>query len=419
MTTRFSLITAIFALFLAVPASAQIGVGGVQVGVPGAQDLPGRVLDPVLNDVDELTGEFSREVLNLAENRVRRLNRLVRRNRDAIERDTNGAPARRGELLVMDADAAAIMRAEEMGFRVLSTEEVEGLDILVTRLTVPRGDDLDDAQDELVELMPGATISADNLYFQSGSAAAPGSPAPQQTRGFSRGQPSAPVGMIDGAPISSIAVTARRGFAEGAGQASDHGSAVASLLGRAGVRQILSADVYGTDPAGGNALAIARAMGWLAQEGAEIVTISLVGPDNPVLARAIAAAESRGLVVVAAVGNDGPAAPPAFPASYDGVVAVTAVDRSERALIEAGRALHLDYAAPGADIYGLDRRGRDQRLRGTSYATPLVAARIARALGRSSNWRSALDSEAHDLGPRGADDTYGRGLVCRGCGARR
>lgn len=422
MTTRFSLIAAIFALFVSVPASAQLGVGGVQLGtqdLPGGLggNLPDRVLDPVLNDVDDLTGEFSREALELAEDRVRRLNRLVRRNRDMIERDANGAPARRGELLVMDADAAAISRAEEQGFRVLSTEEVDGLGIMVTRLAIPSGEDLDDAQEDLAELLPNATISADNLYFQSGGNA---EPASQDSAGpFGRNSTQTRVGMIDGAPSSSIPVRARRGFATGAGAASDHGSAVASLLNRAGVRQILSADVYGSDPAGGNALAIARALGWLVEESAEVVTISLVGPDNSVLSRAIAAARGRGVVVVAAVGNDGPAAPAAYPASYDGVVAVTAVDRRERALIEAGRALHLDYAAPGADIYGLDRRGRNQRLRGTSYATPLVAARIASALGRGSNWRSALDSEAHDLGPRGVDDTCGRGLVCRGCGARR
>ena len=184
------------------------------------------------------------------------------------------------------------------------------------------------------------------------------------------------------------------------------------------MRQVYVADVYGTDAAGGNASAIARGLGWLVEQGARVITMSLVGPDNPLLQRAIAAAHRRGVLVVAAVGNDGPAAPPAYPASYDGVIAVTAVDGRERALIEAGRALHLDYAAPGADIYGLDRRGRSQRLRGTSYATPLVAARLAAALRAGGDWRSVLDREARDLGERGLDPVYGRGLVCRGCGAR-
>ena len=94
-------------------------------------------------------------------------------------------------------------------------------------------------------------------------------------------------------------------------------------------------------------------------------------------------------------------------------MAVTGVDGRNRALIEAGRALHLDYAAPGADIVGVDARGRAKKLRGTSFAAPLVAARIAAAGGTS--WRAKVDGEARDLGKKGHDDTYGRGLVCEKC----
>src|SRR3546814_14600039 len=61
-------------------------------------------------------------------------------------------------------------------------------------------------------------------------------------------------------------------------------------------------------------------------------------------------ARERGVSVVAAVGNDGPAAPPAYPASYAGVIAVTGIDGRGRVLPEAGRARHVDFAAPGADM---------------------------------------------------------------------
>ena len=143
------------------------------------------------------------------------------------------------------------------------------------------------------------------------------------------------------------------------------------------------------------------------------MTISLVGPKNPVLERAISA-RARGVVVVAAVGNDGPL-PRAYPASYDGVVAVTAVDGKRHALIEAGRALHLDYAAPGADIRAINAKGKRIRVRGTSFATPLVAARLARALQKGGDWREAIDREAVDLGRKGVDPVFGRGLVCGDC----
>jgi hypothetical protein len=100
------------------------------------------------------------------------------------------------------------------------------------------------------------------------------------------------------------------------------------------------------------------------------------------------------------------------------VVAVTGVDGRRRALIEAGRALHLAYAAPGADIRAIDARGKRIRVRGTSFATPLVAARLARALHGGGNWRRALDREAEDLGRRGADPVFGRGLLCGSCAGR-
>ncbi|UOR16688.1 S8 family serine peptidase [Qipengyuania aquimaris] len=381
-----------------------------RVGVPDV----GGVLDQVDDTLDRSTREIERQVEKLARDRLRRIDRLVRRNSDAIELDASGTPARRGELLVMDAPAEALERASEDGFTVLSREKIEGLDLAVIRIGIPEGMSLSDAEKKLRGILPGAEISADNLHFQSGNA----SVATLALSASSTSSAGAPVGMIDGAPSSAVKVSEMRGFAKGAPYPSNHGSAVASLLAYAGAGPIRVADVYGTDKAGGNALAMAKGLGWLVARGSKVVTISLVGPRNAVLGRAIAAAQRKGVVVVAAVGNDGPASPPSYPASYKGVVAVTAVDGKRRALIEAGRALHLDYAAPGADIYGRNARGRRIELRGTSFATPLVAARASQAIAGGKDWRGALDSEAEDLGKKGHDDIYGRGLVCATCTGR-
>ncbi|MFT3968666.1 MAG: S8 family serine peptidase, partial [Sphingobium sp.] len=198
-------------------------------------------------------------------------------------------------------------------------------------------------------------------------------------------------------------------------------TAIASLLRHAGAGGIVAADVYGRDPAGGGALAIVRALDWMQGQHVPIVSISLAGPDNMLLARAVAACAARGMTIVAAVGNDGPAAPPAYPASYPGVIAVTGVDGRDRPLIEAGRAAHLDYAAPGADMKAMDANGRWRAVRGTSFAAPLVAARAAAmkdAGQRGAGLLAALDREARDLGPKGADRLYGRGLLCGGCRPR-
>ncbi|QYU70757.1 S8 family serine peptidase [Leptolyngbya sp. 15MV] len=413
MNVRVILISAL-ALALGVPLGAQVVLPqvGPQVGVP---DLRG-TLQPVTGAIEATTQDATRTVQRLAGDRLRTIDRLVRRNQDIIERDARGDPARRGEILVMDATPEQLALARTAGFAELGSETIDGLELTVVRLRPPVGMDLAAAEQAIARLLPTATIAPDNLHFQSGSPiVAPVVATASTPRLAARG---APVGMIDGAPGPSVAVARTRGFADGAPHASNHGSAVASLLSSVGASTIHVADVYGTDKAGGGALAIARGLGWLVDEGSRVVTISLVGPKNAVLERAISSAQGKGVVVVAAVGNDGPAAPPAYPASYSGVVAVTAVDRRRQVLIEAGRALHLDYAAPGADIHGLDARGRRVALRGTSYATPLVAARIAVAIGGGMNWRVAVDAEAIDLGPRGHDAIFGRGLVCATCRGR-
>jgi hypothetical protein len=400
-------ITAGLSAFLALgaPAAAQLALP--QVSLPAVDG----VVRPATGMLGDIAAPVVASARRLAQARLERIDELVRRNREAIELDLLGEPARRGELLLTDPTPGELAKAQAAGFHLIAQEPIDGLELSVARLQVPRGISLGKAEKQLQALLPGAEIGADLLHFQAGGwsnsrgGIAP-APGPESAT---------PVGMIDGASGSQIAVRDSRGFAKGAPLPSNHGSAVASLLFHAGARNLRVADVYGADPAGGNALALVRGLGWLVAQGAKVVTISLVGPPSPLVARAVAAAQQRGVAIVAAVGNDGPAAPPSFPASYPGVIAVTAVDGRNRPLIEAGRASHLDYAAPGADMLALDARGRPVRVRGTSYAAPLVAARLAAAWGPRDAAVARLDREARDLGVRGPDQAFGRGLVCETC----
>ncbi|MBI1402249.1 MAG: S8 family serine peptidase [Porphyrobacter sp.] len=404
---------------VASPLSAQLQLPGVPVPAPGLPGTLGDLTRQVDAAVDGVDLAATREAQRLLRLRARAIDRLLDRNPAAIERDAAGDLARRGELLVTGAADADLAPLEAAGFRILSREEIAGLDFTVFRLGVPTGVALAKAQRLAAEIAPGLVVAPDSLHFAAGEPAASSSPSVLPAAPDARAPIDLAVGVIDGAAGASVPVSLQKGFASGAPRASDHGSAVASLLHSAGARRLMVADVYGSDPAGGNALAIAKALGWLSASGCKVVTISLVGPRNALLERAIDSARRRGVVVVAAVGNDGPAAPPAFPASYEDVLAITGVDRKGRALIEAGRALHLDYAAPGAGVYARDAKGRARAVRGTSFATPLAAARIAAAMEDGGNWLHRLDREARDLGPKGDDDTYGRGLLCGGCGQRK
>lgn len=399
---------AIAAALFAGPARSQLapGVSLPPVAVP---DLPvGRAVD----EVTQVLGETGDQLLEL---RAKRIDRLIRRNRETIERDARGDAARRGVLLLLDPAPAALAAAQARGFATVERQELGSLGLSVVRLAVPRGLSLREAEALLRDVLPDTEIAPDSLHFQSGGAP---STVVATSAAAARVPITTPVGVIDGAPGARERVAAIRGFAEGAPLASHHGSAVVSLLAAAGAHNVRVADVYGSDPAAGNALALVRALDWLVGGGAQVVSISLSGPHNAAVGRAIAAAQRRGVVIVAAVGNDGPAAPPAYPASYPGVLAVSAVDARGRALLEAGRATHLDYVAPGADIFARSKEGRPVEVRGTSYAVPLVAARAAAAAGSGAGWRAALDREAVDLGPAGADAQFGRGLLCRDCAPR-
>lgn len=366
---------------------------------------------------------------SLAQLRLDRITTLLRNNRDRIEPDRNGQPAVRGILVATGVDDAMIARAAKDGFRLIDRDHIDGIDLDIVRFAVPEGRSVARAQKQLAKLLPDAEIDADHIYFASGS----GGMLLAATLATTGPPGKASLGLIDGGVAAHPSLTGRveqRGFAAGAPYASRHGTAVASLLigngpvrGSAPGQALLAADVYGADPAGGNASAIARALGWLVQRGIAVTTISLVGPDNKLLATAVSRAQQRGMLIVAAVGNDGPAAPPAYPASYRGVFAVTGVDGKNRVLPEAGRATHVDFAAPGDAVLAATGPGATDRLRGTSFAAPLVAGRLALryptpALDRIGPAVSALVYEARDLGKNGRDKIYGHGLICGDCGGR-
>ncbi|MGH6651936.1 MAG: S8 family serine peptidase [Sphingopyxis sp.] len=365
----------------------------------------------------------------LTQLRTDRITALVRGNRDRIELDERGEPAVRGVLVASGVDDAMIARAATEGFALVDREHIEGLNLDFARFRVPDGRSIGRARKLLARLLPDAEVDVDNLYFASG----PGGALPQSALAATAVGGQASLGLIDGGVAAHPSVAGRveqRGFAKGAPLASRHGTAVASLLvgsgsvrGAAPGQRLLAADVYGADPAGGNASAIARALGWLAQNGVAVTTISLVGPDNKLLSAAVTRAQQRGMLIVAAVGNDGPAAPPAYPASYRGVLAVTGVDAKGRALPEAGRALHIDFAAPGDAVLAATGASSSEALRGTSFAAPLVAGRLALrypapSIDRIGPAVAALVMEARDLGKKGRDKIYGHGLICEHCGGR-
>jgi len=400
------------------PVSLPVPTANVPVAGPILQNVlaqPGaqQAISPTLDTVGGVTETIAQSgAPTLLELRRLRLQQLIRTNRATVENDGNGLPVRRGILAVLDPDPAGLRAAQRGGFHIAADQADPALGLRVVSLAVPGRMSAKDGLKLLRRIAPQLQADFDHLYEPAGGSLAPIAGALAAAQGGG----GRVIGMIDGGVASHPSLAGKsieqNGFA-GLPQPTGHGTAVASLLvgsqgpfrGAATGAQLFVADVYGGNRAAGSATAIVRALGWLSAKHPQVINISLVGPSNKLVQRAVQIVQSRGIQVVAAVGNDGPAATPQYPASYPGVVAVTGVDARGRALPEAGKAAHLDFAAPGADMAAALPGNGYARVRGTSFAAPLAAARLLFA-----GSPAALAAEA-----RPGKGRVGRGIVCGAC----
>ncbi len=122
--------------------------------------------------------------------------------------------------------------------------------------------------------------------------------------------------------------------------------------------------------------------------------------------------------MIAASGNDNTGRS-ALPAAAPEVIAVTAVDAELRPYRRANRGRHIEFAAPGVDLWTA-KGGGGGYVTGTSFAAPIVTALAAR-LGAGASigitgLRARLAESAQDLGAPGRDTRTGWGLVrAQGC----
>ena len=399
-----------------------------QVSLPPVDSRPlGGILDELERDIGGLPADAERRLGSL---RQEVIGELARRNRAELQRDPHGELIVRGEITAFSPSPQALAGARAAGFTVLRERSLEGLDARIVVFQVPARQSLRRALRRLQRLDPEGIYDFNHVYLPVGGMRPAG---PEE---MAAGQPatdlpastSVRVGLVDGGiasdhPSLREATIQARGC-DGTQVPSAHGTAVASLLvgrdehfrGAAPGGTLLAVDIYCGRATGGAADAFADALAWLAGEGVGVINTSIVGPPNRVLEQAVRAVAARGHLIVAAVGNDGPAARPLFPAAYVGTLGITGVRADQRVLPEAGRGPHVDFAAPGADMLAAGPNAGYAEVRGTSYASPLVAGLLAAAIGQPDPEAvqvaiAALAAVAIDLGRKGRDEVYGEGLV--------
>jgi subtilisin family serine protease len=189
------------------------------------------------------------------------------------------------------------------------------------------------------------------------------------------GQFSANVDFV--APPAAAAEAHGTGVAGIVGAKAGNGIGIAGIAPEARMMALRACWQTRAGPTLCNSLSLARALQFAIEHNAGIINLSLAGPSDPLLARLIAIATSRGETVVAAFDPSLPQG--GFPASMPGVIAVA--DESLQSL--PGRV----YGAPGRDVPTTQPGGRWYLVNGSSYAVAHVSGLIA--LLRQENGRSA------------------------------
>lgn len=136
-----------------------------------------------------------------------------------------------------------------------------------------------------------------------------------------------------------------------------------------------------------NSLSLAKAIVFALDRHVDVLNLSLSGPADPLIAKLIAVAVARRIIVVVAVDPRQDAV--SFPAALRGVVPVTS-----EALPARGTPV---YRAPGIDVPTTEPGGKWSFVSGSSYAAAHVTGLVALLLQASDNAQSA----DRLLGPRG------------------
>jgi subtilisin family serine protease/flagellar hook assembly protein FlgD len=198
-----------------------------------------------------------------------------------------------------------------------------------------------------------------------------------------------------------------------------NGKGIAGVAGKASLLavKVLDADGLGTSES------ISKGIIWSADNGANIINLSLgTDQEDPLIKDAVDYAYIKGCTIVAASGNDF-SNYVAYPAAYDTVIAVSAVNEANGLADFSNYGPEVDVAAPGVNIISTVPNHQSEftvrnyaRMDGTSMAAPFVSglAALIKAENPSitpEQLRQKLIDTAYDLGPAGNDIAYGYGLI--------
>lgn len=179
----------------------------------------------------------------------------------------------------------------------------------------------------------------------------------------------------------------------------NNSNGIASIGYKGGLMPVKVLDANGSGTYGD----VANGIVYAANHGAKIINLSLGGSSaSQTLQSAVSYAEQKGVIVVAAAGNNGNNAA-VYPADYPGVIAVSATTSSDDLASFSSYGSNITVSAPGVGIISTYNNGGYATMSGTSMAAPEVAGLLGLALSQNSPSGSALlsglEQSADKIGP--------------------
>ncbi|MBH0156771.1 S8 family serine peptidase [Fictibacillus sp. 5RED26] len=204
----------------------------------------------------------------------------------------------------------------------------------------------------------------------------------------------------------------------------DHATHVAGIIGAsfnktgiAGIApniKIMPVNVFTGEMA--NTADIIRGIVYAADSGADIINFSMGGyGENYPLKSAVNYARSKGVILIAAAGNDH-TAERTYPATYPGVLSISSSDKADEISWFTNYGDYIDFAAPGEQIYSTVSNSKYMYMDGTSMAAPVVSGTAALMLSKNpllseNDLRDLFIKSSTDLGGKGWDLYYGYGRI--------